>query len=134
MKSRGGGRDGTWISGGDGLIAPPVQIRRMPNSSDVVWQRQFSNRLKLFVEIPRMMELQPKAAAAEGADNQGRHIFIDPNSAADRRFLGRIDDGDPQAALVREALQQQNFYLATAFLGTAKPRREYLRIVEHEYV
>src|SRR4030095_5328730 len=96
------GRDGARISGVDGLIALPVQIRRMPNSSDVVWQRQFSKRLKLFVEIPRMMELQPKAAAAAAADNQGRHIFIEPNSAADRRFLGRIDNGNPQAALVRE--------------------------------
>ena len=86
MKSRGGRRDGTWISGVDGLVALPVQIRRTPNSSDVVWQRQFSKRLKLFVEIPRMMELQPKATATEVAHNQGRHIFIEPNLAADRRF------------------------------------------------
>src|SRR6266536_3717918 len=103
MKSRGGSRDGTWIRGVDGLIALPVQIRRTPKSSDVVWQRQFSKRLELFVEIPRMMELQPKAAAAEVAHNPGRHIFTEPNLAADCRFLCRIDNGNPQAALVRKA-------------------------------
>ena len=67
-------------------------------------QRQFSKRLKLFVEIPRMMELQPKATAAEVAHDPGRHVFIEPNLAAHRWFFRRIDDGDPQAALVREAL------------------------------
>ena len=87
MKSRGRRRDSPWIGGIDGLISFPVQFRRMPNSSNVMWQRQFSKRLELLVEITRMMELQPKATAPEVADNLGRHVFIEPNSAAYCRFF-----------------------------------------------
>ena len=69
-----------------------------------MWQRHFSKRFKLFVEITRMIELQPKATAAEVAQDPGRHVFIEPNSTAHRRFLSRMDDGHPQATLVGEAL------------------------------
>ena len=104
MKSRSGSRDGTWISGVDGLVALPVQIRRLPNSSNVMWQRQFSKGLKMIVKITRMMELQPEATGTQVAHNPGCQVFIEPNLAAHGRLLSRVDDGNPQAALAREAL------------------------------
>src|SRR5262245_835440 len=103
MKSRGGRRDGAWISGVNGLVPLPVQICRIPSSSDVTWQWQFPKGLELIVEITWMMELQPKATAAEIADHSCRHVFIEPNLAANGWFFCRIDDGKPQGTLVREA-------------------------------
>src|SRR5215468_7710831 len=132
MKSCGGRRDGTWTSSVDGLISLPVQVGLRPNSSDVMGQWQFSKRLELVVELTWMMELQPKATAAEVADHSGRHVLTEPNLAANRRFFCRIDDGNPQGAFVRKALRQQHFYFTTAFLGAMKPCGKHLRIVEHK--
>src|SRR5262245_41786157 len=104
MKSRGGRGDGAWTSSVDGLISLSVQFGLRPNSSDVMGQWQFSKVLELIVEITWMMELQPKATAAEVADYSGRHVLIEPYLAANRRFFCRIDDGNPQGAFVRKAL------------------------------
>src|SRR5215831_14549686 len=103
MKSRGGRRDCAWTSSVDGLISVPVQIRRIPSSSDVMWQWQFAKGPELIVEITWMMELQPKATAAEVANHSGRHVFIETNLAANCWSFCRVDDGNPQATLVREA-------------------------------
>ena len=82
-------------------------------------QRRFSERLKLFVEIPRVMELEPETTAPKVTHDPGRHRCIEPNLAPHRRSFRRIDESDPQTALLGKPLEQQNFYLSTAFFRAA---------------
>src|SRR5919108_1317435 len=134
MKASGWRGNRTGVDGINGLIPLPVERRRFPVPRDIRRQRRLAEGSQGGGEITRIMKCQSKTATAHFANDLRGHSSRKDNPAADLRFLGAVDERNPENAPSGKSFEQKHLHLAATLFSAPQTRRENLGIVQYQEI
>ena len=140
VEAGGGGNDGSFLGGVDGLVVGLVARLDVAKALDVIGQRGGADLHQLPLEgVVVAVEEETQRAAPGGrvVDDLGHQAVVlgERELVADADFPCGIDQHVPQAALLVKLAQQENTDLGACLLFlTEHQRRENAGVVHHEQI